>query len=215
MKKNPVKPKKKEETSAFADLLKQVEKEKKRAKVVYSVGIVILVLSLLMFLLFSPFKIPVFSQLGDRILGREEIVEEEVEEEEEIEEMEEVEEEEVEEEVVTAPKPKTTTTPTPTPAPAPQVTYNCTDSEIAELRAGIEELKRFKKETEQRINEHFFACFDVVTATHPYETEKFYQDECWYYVCVDYAPDLCAMPDEFQKGINDFQNDLNHCLSDR
>lgn len=224
MKKKPIQPKKKEEKSAFSDLIKQMEKEKKKARIVYFVGITVLVLSLIMFLLFSPFKIPVFSQLGDRILGREEVEVVEVEETEKETEAEEVEEEaeEVEEEVeevkeeVVAPTPtlKATPTTTPTPAPAPKV-YNCTDSEIEEWRAGIEQLKGYKADTEARITAFFFECFDQMTYDYPYETEQWYQDTCWNVVCVDLYSDLCAMPDEFQEGIEEFQGELNWCLSDR
>jgi hypothetical protein len=63
---------KEDKTSAFAEIIKQVEREKKKAKIIYSIGLSILVVGLFIFLLFSPFKIPVFSQLGDQILGKEE-----------------------------------------------------------------------------------------------------------------------------------------------
>jgi hypothetical protein len=203
------------ETSAFADLLKQVEKERKRAKVVYSVGVGILVLSLFMFLLFSPFKIPVFSQLGDRILGREvvEVKEDEVEEEEVVKEKIE------EEEVVTTPTLKTTptpkTTPTSEPTPAPQITYNCTEEEIKEWREGLKKMKSMLAELEAQQNEYFFYCFDRITSDYPSESEEYYQTTCWNIVCVDMYPDFCAEVFEFQDGVEEFQGELGWCLSDR
>jgi len=123
------KPKKEENnSSAFSHLIEQVEKEKKRAKIMYSVGIVVLSLSLFSFLLFSPFEVPAFSQLGDKILGREEVQEEEPEKEEVVEEPEEEEEpeeieepkEEEEEKVVETQRVYVQQQAPPPPPPAPE-----------------------------------------------------------------------------------------------
>lgn len=104
--------------------------EKRKARIAYVVAIVVLILSLFSFLLFSPFKVPIFSQLGEKILGIQEVseqdeIEETSEKEEEEEELEEIPKEE--EEVVststptpapeTSPKPTSTSASTPTPAP--------------------------------------------------------------------------------------------------
>ena len=160
------KPKKEENnSSALSHLIEQVEKEKKKARIMYSVGIVVLVLSLFSFLLFSPFEIPAFSQLGEKILRREEVREEnpdiiiEEEEQPELEEVAEEIEEETEESKKVVEKEVTTTTPKPAPKPAPEPTpkpapeptpkpapeptpppaptYLCTDGEIALLKSTI------------------------------------------------------------------------------
>lgn len=117
------KPKKEENNpSAFSHLIEQVEKEKKKARIMYSVGIVVLALSLFSFLLFSPFEVPAFSQLGDRILGREEIQEEEQEKEVVKEEVEEETPEETPEETEETGEETGEETQTPTPTPAPVTT---------------------------------------------------------------------------------------------
>lgn len=140
-----------DEASAFSHLLKEVEKEKKRARIAYITGGSLLVLALIAFLMFGPFRVPVLSQMGDKILNRDNDVE-----------IETVEEENTE---VTSPDttsaPTTTTesntsstpdttstpdtstkattptktatpaptpTPTPTPTPEPEVP-KCTDSQ--------------------------------------------------------------------------------------
>jgi len=121
---------KKRETdnSEVTKLLEEIKKEKKKARITYSVGISLIVVALFSFLIFSPLKVPVFSQIGDRILGREVIEEEREEEEvvkeeepeEEPEEEEEVVEEEVEEE--TPPPASTSQTTAPPPASTSQTT---------------------------------------------------------------------------------------------
>jgi hypothetical protein len=118
-------------SSAFANILEQVEKERKRAKIIYYIGISVLVLSLLIFMLFSTLRIPVFSQLGDKILGREEEeVEKEVLEELEIEEetegkteeeIGEETEEEIQDEVVQRDVPKQPSIINQNPQPSPTI----------------------------------------------------------------------------------------------
>jgi hypothetical protein len=91
------KKKKQTDKSAFSHLLEEVEKDKKKARIFYSVVISLMVIALLTFLIFSPLQVPVFSQIGDRILGREDVGKEGIEEE-KIEEEEVLQEEEPEEE---------------------------------------------------------------------------------------------------------------------
>lgn len=141
-------------SSAFSQLIKQVEKEKKRARIMYSVALVVLVSSLFTFLLFSPFEVPAFSRLGDRILGREEKQEEEKkavkEETEEVEEdtKEVVEEEELVTEPSTIIHPPTIPAPATTPSPSTAITpeppistkvektYSCSSYEMEDYGRG-------------------------------------------------------------------------------
>jgi hypothetical protein len=147
------KPKKsKKETSAFASLMEDYEKSKKRAKIFYISGGILVFLSVFSFLLFGPLTVPVFSELGESILNKEEqtveIKEEEQPELEDVteeEKKEEGEEEEVEEEVI---EKKVTTTPTKTttpksepeaePEPEEEEVVVCTDQELADINAEID-----------------------------------------------------------------------------
>jgi len=121
------KPKKEvNDSSAFSQLVEQVEKERKRARIIYFSGIVVLTLSLFSFLLFSPIRVPAFSDLGDRILGREEVKEEETQVEETEEEVEEKPEETPEETSEETPPP--TTVPSTYKAPTTTPSTYTTDS---------------------------------------------------------------------------------------
>jgi len=53
----------------LSEVIQKFEKKKKRVKIIYSICIIFLLL--IIFLLFGPLKVPLFSQLGDNILGRE------------------------------------------------------------------------------------------------------------------------------------------------
>ena len=75
MGKNPTNQQREEENPVFAELMKKVENEKKKTKIVYLVATGILLSSIFAFLLFGPFRVPIFSQLGDKILSREEVTE--------------------------------------------------------------------------------------------------------------------------------------------
>jgi hypothetical protein len=127
--------------SAKSLFLSSIDTEKKKIIVLYSISIFVLALSLLSFLLFGPFRNTVFSSLGDKILGKEEVVldetftedaeddsEEIMKAEEEPEEEEEEEEEEVEEveltepSASTSPPPSTIAQPSPEPTPAREQT---------------------------------------------------------------------------------------------
>lgn len=217
--KNQQNTKEKESSLAFASLMEEVEKSRKKAKIFYISGLVLVVLAVFSFLLFGPVTVPVFSELGDKILNKTEVVEEQELEEDtpEVAEEEEEPEEEVEEPEKVIEKEVTTTTPTKTatPKPTPEPTYLCTDAEIQELKDGIAQLKGYKSDTEDRIDQFFFECFDTLMEDYPNQSDQWYQDQCATIVCIDMYPDLCAMPDEFQQGIDDFQADLNNCLSDR
>lgn len=114
------------------------------------------------------------------------------------------------EEVITTPSPSKTTT---RPPAAP--TYKCTDQEIAELRDALSKVEGYKEDTENKINEFYFACFDKMILDYPNQTDEWYKSTCQTVVCVDLYPDLCKMPAEFQEGIDKFRADLNECLSDR
>lgn len=212
-----------QESAAFAEIIAEVEKEKKKTRVLYFVAIVVLSMSLITFLLFSSLRIPIFSQLGDKILGRDQLVEnkktelgdnleDEVEKEEK--KIEEVNEEVTDNNTVPVTTPRTSS-PTPSAPVYTPKTYVCSDQEIADLRNEITILEQYKKESEDNMNAHFFACFDVVISTYPNETESFYQQECWREVCINYSPELCEAPNTFQEGIEFAQTELNHCLSDR
>lgn len=210
------------DSSAFSHVLEELKKEKKKTKIVYSLGALILTLFLLSFIVLNFLKLPVLSTLRENIIGEfqnkeqeenkiidtliEDVIkQEDSQEEPPVEEIQKIEEEEVQKK---APAPSKSVVPT-------QPTYVCTDEEIAELRSAITKLEGFKAETEENLNAHFFACFDVVIETYPNQTDQFYQDECWREVCVNYAPDLCSASDKFQEGIDEFNSDLEHCLSDR
>jgi hypothetical protein len=110
--KNKQNTKGKEDSLAFASLMEEVEKSRKKAKVFYISGLVLVVLAVFSFLLFGPVTVPVFSELGDKILDNTEFVEEDQELEEDTPEFTEKEEEPKEETKTTI---KTyTNTPTPT-----------------------------------------------------------------------------------------------------
>jgi cytoskeletal protein RodZ len=214
--KNQQNTKEKESSLAFASLMEEVEKSRKKAKIFYISGLVLVVLAVFSFLLFGPVTVPVFSELGDKILNKTEVVEEQELEEDtpEVAEKEEEPEEEVEEPEKVVEKEVATTTPTKTttPKPTPEPTYLCTDAEIQELKDGIAQLKGYKEETQAQIDQLFFECFDYGLENYPNQSDEFYQDVCAETVCVD---GLCDLPYEFQQGIDDFQADLDNCLSDR
>lgn len=61
-------------SSASPRSTKSANREKRKATLPYFVGASIFLISILSFFLFSPFTLPIFSQFGDKILGREEKV---------------------------------------------------------------------------------------------------------------------------------------------
>jgi hypothetical protein len=129
--------KEKDEGLAFATLMGEFEKSKRRAKIYYISASVLVVLAVFSFLLFGPITVPVFSQLGDNILNREEVQLEEVEYVEEVEEEpdeeiveEDVEEEEPDEEEVVEKNVATTSKPTPDPEPPPETGPDCSEEAI-------------------------------------------------------------------------------------
>lgn len=219
--KNKQNKKGKEESLAFASLMEEIEKSRKKAKIFYISGLVLVVLAVFSFLLFGPVTVPVFSELGDKILNNTEIVEVEEEPKEDmVEEVEEPEEETKEEtkEPEENVERKVTTTPTktttPKPTPEPEPTYLCTDAEIQEIRDAIKKIEGFRDVTEEEMNQALFDCFDYGLEHNPGQPDSYYQDVCYQSVCVDNSP-ICDLPDQFQQGIDDFQADLDRCLSDR
>jgi hypothetical protein len=220
--KNKQNKKSKEESLAFASLIEEVEKSRKRAKIFYISGLVLVILSVFSFLLFGPLTVPIFSELGENILGRsevarveeEDVVVEEVPEEVTEQEVEDIREEEEPQEKEQVVEKKVATTPKTQPKPTPEPTYVCTDQEIQEIRDAIKQIEGYKKVSEDEMNQAFFDCFDYGLENYPNETEDFYKDICYEIVCIDNSP-MCDLPDQFQEGIDDFQSDLDYCLSDR
>jgi hypothetical protein len=143
------------ETSAFASLVEDYEKSKKRAKFLYISGGILVVLSVFSFLLFGPITVPVFSELGGKIWRKEEVVlgekdkyEEKIEEIEEEQDGEEVVEQEIEEEqeekqvnpTTTSTQPNRVVEPKPEPKPEPEEEEEvvvCTDQELADINTEI------------------------------------------------------------------------------